>query len=1184
MPLTVKPPKSTPAASTAAAPTATAAAGKATKSAAKAGTQATGTTDVGAGAKLSAAGLTAAAAAPTAPAAPTALVQGPGKVATATVVPGVAEVFPLDALSKVDGKGLSGTTFRLDGGSLRGQKLQIRRVVDAGKPGFELVFQLTEGKLPALIERAEAQGAKPTGVDFRSAELDKDGRASLGPKAATLEQSGTHAPPDLGDSASTWALSLTDAKGAQVSVVRPDAALAVRGLVRIQLSGDDAQCTEQLKAVVQSLGLHHLLAPPTPKSTRTHLLMRALWQADHTAAAKLCHGDLDKLKPEAVEAALTAAGYTAERIAGLRYEEVFPGHFTVLDPALEQAMVETGARYLYSTVTSPEHVHSILQHGQKSSLQRYKDGLIIDGMSTSADFVTGGAVGVFTRLVTQDAIYGGQSWMGRTYKLVQSTAQLARTDWYGWDGDYFGRRWELETKTNFGPALVKKIDHDGYQSANELIFTAGNRPQSIQRVVATTEADRDALLKHLEAQGYMPHNGLSLAEFVVLAPQFLAFGPSPYAGTTDLPAFTEAALSEAKAGKPGKLQWLLFEGPITEARAPLEQKLLVSGPEKARKVLLDAVAYRGTFALEPSALDAIITQLGQGTEKQQAIAASLVERVPEALFRAGTPAAVALLRKHGQSGSYQPFGLSDDAWVRIICELAQGQAPDKPRSKALQLALETRAEQLLEYGHAGFKALLAAHPLVKPASPDTWLTEKLAAVKKNGAGKLELSLFIAQLTDPAAIGALQLRLLQADGKPAAELLGLSTGFHGKLHISGPALLAAIEALPSGSPTRAQVLEKNAAELLETASPAALAMLQAKYSGPYDGNMGIYDVEVWRRIVTAQLAVTGGQITDVVRSTIEAGADSLMQDTAFRAQLASMPALYSVGADPAAFAEHAATHTSAKDGGLARIGWMLFGPEANTLRLPAMLAALRSDDYQARQLLSTWKDGETTFLATPAELRTLVASLEGTALDALLSSAGRDVLRAADAPTLDKLRQHLGTQDGASMSNLGMYGTQVVKLLAELDARGESGQGARALVLDFGAATMIQQSDAEFIAYLHAQHLDYGALGKDVAWAAQQVQQLCNDQSYYWTEPAYVGNAELTKLPAGAAYLLRDEHGDYDAAVLAQVVAELPGWGWNKKMFGAFLKALDGLPETWSTQLTAAHAKKKPKPAPTDAVG
>jgi hypothetical protein len=1176
VPLTVKPPKTSPGA----AATATATATKATTKAKPAGAVAA----VGAP-KLTAAGLSAAAAAATS-AAPTSLIQGPAKVTAAAAVPGVAEAFPLDALAKVDGKGLSGTTFRLDGGSLRGQKLQIRRVVDDGKPGFELVFQLTEGKLPALITRAEAQGAKPTGVDFRSAELDSEGRASLGPKAATLEPSGTHAPPDLGDSASAWALALTDPKGARVSVVRPDAAMAVRGLVRIQLSGDDAQCTEQLKAVVQSLGLHHLLAPPTPKATRTHLLMRALWQADHAAAQKLSQGDLDKLKPEAVEAALTAAGYTAERVAGLRYEEVFPGHFTAVDPVQEQAMIEAGARYLYSTVTSPEHVHSILQHGQKSSLQRYKDGLIIDGMSTSADFVTGGAVGVFTRLVTQDAIYSGESWMGRTYKLVQSTAQLGRTDWYGWDGDYFGRRWELETKSNFGPALVKKIDHDGYQSANELIFTAGNRPQSIQRVVATSEADRDALVKHLEAQGYTPHNGLSLAEFVVLAPQFLAFGPSPYAGTTDLPGFTEAALAEVKAGKPGKLQWLLFEGPITEARAPLEQKLLLSGPEKARKVLLDAVAYRGAFTLAPSALDAVITQLTKGAEKQQAIAASLVERVPEALFRAGTPAAVALLRKHDQSGSYQPYGLSDDAWVRIIGELAKGQAPDKPRSKALQLALETRAEQLLEYGHAGFKALLAAHPLVKPSSPDTWLTDKLAAVKKNGSGKLELALYVAQLTDPAAIGALQLRLLQADGKPAAELLGLSTGFHGKLHIAGPALLAAIEALPAGSPTRAHVLEKNAAELLETASPVALAMLQAKYSGPYEGNMGIYDAEVWRRVVTAQLGVTGGQITDVVRSTIEAGADSLMQDTAFRAQLASMPALYTVGDDPAAFAEHAATHTSAKDGGLARIGWMLFGPQANTLRLPAMLAALRSDDYQVRQLLSTWEGGDTKFLATPAELRTLVASLDGAALDALLSSAGRDVLRAADEPTLEKLRQHFTGKDDASMSSFGMYGAQVVTLLKELDARGEAGAGARQLVMDLGAAGMIQQSDTEFLAYLQAQGLDYGALGKDAAWAAAQVKQLCDDQSYYWTEPAYAGNAELTKLPAGAAFLLRDEEGHYDAAVLAQIVSELPGWGWNKKMFAAFVKSLDELPETWSTQLAAAQAKKKPKAPPTasDAVG
>src|SRR6185503_5519649 len=55
----------------------------------------------------------------------------------ASTVPGFAETFPLQNLSGIEGKGSSGTTFLLDGGSLSGQQLTARRVIDDGEPGFE---------------------------------------------------------------------------------------------------------------------------------------------------------------------------------------------------------------------------------------------------------------------------------------------------------------------------------------------------------------------------------------------------------------------------------------------------------------------------------------------------------------------------------------------------------------------------------------------------------------------------------------------------------------------------------------------------------------------------------------------------------------------------------------------------------------------------------------------------------------------------------------------------------------------------------------------------------------------------------------------------------------------------------------------------------------------------------------
>jgi hypothetical protein len=410
-----------------------------------------------------------------------AALTGPTAVAAKPALGNIPEVFPIDALSKVDGKGLSGSTYMLDGGSLRGLKLQVRRVKDGDQPGFELVFMVTADKLPGLLQRVKDKGGKAGPATFRGTELDEQGLTKYTATKGTIGTGYSHKPPDIDGSPDAWMVSVDDPKGAKLEVVHDKAALAIRGLTRIHLRGDDKKATEQLKSVINTLGLGMLFAPPTPKTKQINMLMRVLWQVDHAAARTLSEGDLDKLKVSDLETALESAGVDKARIAGLRYEEVFPGHFTVVDPAQEKGMVEAGARYLYSTVTSPDHVYSILQAGQKSSVQRYKDGLIIDGMSTNADFVTGGATGVFTRLVTQDAIYADQSWMGRTYKLVQNSSQLARTDWYGWDGDYYGRRWDLTSDTNFGVELVKRIDGSGsgsYKTANELIFTAGNRPRT----------------------------------------------------------------------------------------------------------------------------------------------------------------------------------------------------------------------------------------------------------------------------------------------------------------------------------------------------------------------------------------------------------------------------------------------------------------------------------------------------------------------------------------------------------------------------------------------------------------------------------------------------------------------------------------------------------------------------------
>lgn len=1100
---------------------------------------------------------------------------GPTAVAPKPALGNIPEVFPIDALSKVDGKGLSGSTYMLDGGSLRGLKLQVRRVKDGDQPGFELVFMVTADKLPGLLQRVKDKGGQPGPATFRGTELDEQGLTKYTATKGTIGTGYSHKPPDIDSSPDAWMLSVDDPKGAKLEVVHDKAALAIRGLTRIHLRGDDKKATEQLKSVINTLGLGMLFAPPTPKTKQINMLMRVLWQVDHAAARTLSEGDLDKLKVSDLETALESAGVDKARIAGLRYEEVFPGHFTVVDPAQEKAMVEAGARYLYSTVTSPDHVYSILQAGQKSSVQRYKDGLIIDGMSTNADFVTGGATGVFTRLVTQDAIYADQSWMGRTYKLVQNSSQLARTDWYGWDGDYYGRRWDLASNTNFGVDLVKRIDGGGsYKTTNELIFTAGNRPENIDRVVATTAEARDTLIKLLKDKGYTPHNGMKVEDFVVLAPKLIVHGPSPFADVKDIAAFGVDALAKAAAGTMGPLRWLLNEAPLSPERAAVEQKILLEGPPEALNVLLKAAKTTGRLALSGAELDGVLTKLAEKPETQQ-VPERLVTEAAEALFRSRSDKAVELLasKKPSTSSYYAPYGINDDNFVKLYEDLAAQQKPGEPRGKALSLALDVRAEQLLNNKHAGFRSFLQKYPQVTPADPKQFLAEKVAALKSGASGTADLAMFLAQLTEKPAIGAAQKALLDADVPAALELLKGTIAAHERLFIRGDVLGKSLAALPETSATRQFLLASSAATLLKSADATVLELVEKHHTSSYYKNFGIHSGTEWWKVVEAQLERTKGELTPPVLKTMELGSASLVQDASFRKKLTELPGLYTV-TDPAAFAAQALTEVAAPGAGSLKLAWMVLGPEAEALRKPALVALLKNNDYTVSSLLGYLRNEQGKLPLEPAQARALVQELAAStdaadkaALTKLLGQLGKDLLLAADAPTLASLTQASTATSQDVLQLLGLQYGAFGALLTEL--------AANPLALDFvvknAAGTKIVGNDAEFLAHLTSKDQDYTALGKDAAWAAQTIKQGCDSMTYYWTDSYYKTYPSYSKLPEGAAFLLHKGKGQYDAAVLGEIETSIKGWGWSAAAVDRFLELATGMPEEWKAKLKAAHS-------------
>ena len=461
--------------------------------------------------------LTAADAVTTAPVAVAVAAEAQTKAVDDLGVPGV---FPLDALGSIQSSDAAGQIFRLDNGFLDALRLQVRPIADKdGKPGYDIQFKISSPSRASFAERLDKKGAKKEPFQFFTGKPEEAGGRVRVVRDGTTHALGSsfysHKAPDTSSSPSS-SLRLSG-EGWQLDFIPADGPIALRGNARLTLHGDDAACAKALAQALEQAGLQAAFAPVTAGATKRYMLMRLLWRvAPKQAQTLAAEGPLTDLSVSKVEAALKKAGVSAERAAALKYEEVAPGHFTVIDPVGLQAMKQAGLRYCYSTVKTPEHVLSILTDGQKATLTRWSEGLIVSGMSSMADVGSGGAQGVFSRIVTSAA--KDKSWTGRTYKILLKPDLLARADVWGWPGDFYGRSWQL-TERNFGEKLLEDIDKNGYTTNNEVISPVGNAPSYIAQVVATTEPDRKKLIQYLEGAGYSPPDGKSVEAFVKLAPK-----------------------------------------------------------------------------------------------------------------------------------------------------------------------------------------------------------------------------------------------------------------------------------------------------------------------------------------------------------------------------------------------------------------------------------------------------------------------------------------------------------------------------------------------------------------------------------------------------------------------------------------------------------------------------------------
>lgn len=1109
-----------------------------------------------------------------------ALVKTPS-VKSTTTIPGIAESFPIASLSKIEGKSLSGETFFLDGGSLSAMKLQVRRVVDEGQKGMDLVLRVDGKELARLEAALKKKGAHAGPVRFRGAELGDDGITRYTTSKGTVTEDSSYAPSDMSSNDDAWSFAFAGKNGGEIELIHGKAAYSARGLIRVSLRGDDTKCTQQLKELSNALGLSHLFAPSTPKSQQRFKLMRLLWQVDHSSAQKLSGGDVNKISIPAIEKLLGAKGITEARMKEARFSDVAPSHFTAVDPGQAKQLMEKGARYLYSTVESVSHVSSILKGGQKSSLRRYKDGLIIDGMSTNEDFSSGGGAGVFTRVVTQNAILEGEGWTGRTYKIILKPEILARTDWFGWDNDKFGQAWGLKSNVNFGPALLESVDaHGSYQDYNELIFRDAIGPQYIGRVVATNASDRSSLLDALEKQGFVPPDGTTLEDFVVLAPKFMQYGPDPYE-FDDAAKFAAEAIAKAKKGDSTPLKWFLMAGPGGEARADVEQSLLLGKSDTLRDLLFESIERGGAFAMTAKQIDEVFTKLGgSNKESDKELLDRLARKTTAALLKSDSSHAAAYLKKHNKAlsstGYYSPgpLSLNDDAWVEVLTTLAAKQTAGK-RSKAFGLALDLATVRLLNNKNRGFYKFLEKHPLVQPEDPAKFLTTQIKALKTKSAST-DLRLFLAAAKTPDDIADAQLMLLASNTNRAKDLLEATLKKHGQFGGDPSPVVAAVTKLAANSATRTFLLAGGAVALAKTGEPKLIAMLEAKWKAGSSLHQ-----ESWHEVMT-HLEENGHGVTSKAMSWAMArSAKSMMtsysgeEGKAFDARLRKMKLLTTAEAPKKI---DAAVKSLAKKGHSdARLvlGWAL-AAGTKGVKEHAAEALLESGSQDARDMLEWAKrqqpDGQIPIspkklVALATKLSTDKTSSGKSAFRWLVRNSAKTLIVNANKAMLDVLKE----QDSY---DLGLYGDGWIETASLVADQGGSKATLKWLVDTYGKNALSSEGE-KAVGLFRKLDLAPKDLGLDTDGVTEQIHSIMEDLLYELNDHYHDDEDEAlpTGMPESVKWLLENGSEPVDDAILTAVLKKLPEWQEDmSESWTPFLERLSYLPAKYNKKIKAVQKK------------
>lgn len=204
----------------------------------------------------------------------------------------------------------------------------------------------------------------------------------------------------------------------------------------------------------------------------------------------------------------------AKALADAKEVEVYPGHKTLYSEALGKHMAEQW-KSMYHDGSPPADIAASMIAGKDgtglmSSVKRFNSGVFTEGMSTSTDFGTGGADGVFMRVSKSVPTSTG----GGIRFIIDTEKVMGRLDWWGFNHDNYGRAGYDQYGSRWSIPDQKSTSHP--PGTNEIMATNGIPPSAIKHVICS-RSYRDEVLAGLRTRGVTHVNGTPIEEYVKLS-------------------------------------------------------------------------------------------------------------------------------------------------------------------------------------------------------------------------------------------------------------------------------------------------------------------------------------------------------------------------------------------------------------------------------------------------------------------------------------------------------------------------------------------------------------------------------------------------------------------------------------------------------------------------------------------